>query len=179
MYTLLEATPALMNRLATIVIDKQYLHFSIAHFTIFSATSRERLHGHNVRIGVSITGEVDDNGLCFDYAVYKKILKALCAKYDEYTLIAKNSPHLRISEDDDFYYVEHNGINMPLLKTDTILLPVLNVTIEELAYYLLSELIADRGLLEELKIHAFEMRVSSGPDQWARCSWDKQSDTIN
>ncbi|MDG1905661.1 MAG: 6-carboxytetrahydropterin synthase [Arenicella sp.] len=167
-----------MNRLATIVIDKQYLHFSIAHFTIFSATSRERLHGHNVRIGVSITGEVDDNGLCFDYAVYKKILKALCAKYDEYTLIAKNSPHLKISEDDDFYHVEHNGINMPLLKTDTILLPVLNVTIEELAYYLLNELIVDRGLLDDLKIHAFETRVSSGPDQWARCAWDKKTDSI-
>lgn len=167
-----------MKRLTTIVIEKQYLHFSIAHFTIFSATSRERLHGHNIRIGVSITGEVDDNGLCFDYAVYKKILKELVARYDEYTLIAQHSPHLVIREVGDFYHVTHNGIDMPLLKTDTILLPVLNVTIEELAYFLLQELIADRAQINELKIHGFEMRVSSGPDQWARSRWDKASDQI-
>ncbi len=167
-----------MKRQTTIVIDKQYLHFSIAHFTIFSATSRERLHGHNVRIGVSITGEIDDNGLCFDYAIYKKILKELCARYDEYTLIAENSPHLSIEEDGDYYNVTHNGIVMPLLKTDTILLPILNVTIEELAIYLLKELIADKDLLDELKISAFEMRVSSGPDQWARARWDTASNII-
>ena len=162
-----------MNRLTTIIIEKQYLHFSIAHFTIFSATSRERLHGHNVRIGVSITGEVDDNGLCFDYAIYKKILKELCARYDEYTLIAKHSPHLTITEEGDYYHVTHNNVVMPLLKTDTLLLPVLNVTIEELAAYLLSELVADQALLEELKIHGFEVRVSTGPDQWARSRWGK------
>ena len=168
-----------MNRLTTIVIEKQYLHFSIAHFTVFSATSRERLHGHNVRIGVSITGEVDDNGLCFDYAVYKKILKELCAKYDEYTLIAQNSPYLTITENGDYYTVTHNNIDMPLLKSDTLLLPILNVTIEELALYLLKELTQDRKLLDTLKIHGFEVRASSGPDQWARSRWDKATDQFS
>ena len=168
-----------MNRLTTIVIEKQYLHFSIAHFTVFSATSRERLHGHNVRIGVSITGEVGDNGLCFDYAVYKKILKELCAKYDEYTLIAQNSPYLTITENGDYYTVTHNNIDMPLLKSDTLLLPILNVTIEELALYLLKELTQDRKLLDTLKIHGFEVRASSGPDQWARSRWDKATDQFS
>ena len=97
-----------MAKQATITIAKQVQHFSSAHFTIFSATSRERLHGHNFRLAVSITGDVDENGLCFDYAVYKKIIKDLCLKYDEYTLIAENSPYLNITSDDKFYYVEHN-----------------------------------------------------------------------
>jgi len=162
-----------MNRLTTIEIHKQYLHFSIAHFTIFSATERERLHGHNFRIAVSITGEVDDNGLCFDYAIYKKILQALCVRFDEYTLIAKNSPHLTISSDDQYYHVTHNGITMMLLKSDTILLPVLNITIEEMSKYLLDEVLDDHRLIDELKIHKFEMRVSSGPDQWGTSAWER------
>ncbi len=162
-----------MKKLTTIEIEKQYLHFSIAHFTIFSATSRERLHGHNVRIAVKITGEVDDNGLCFDYAIYKKVLKELCAGYDEYTLIAERSPHLTITEDGDFYNVVHNDIAMPLLKTDTILLPIRNVTIEELSHYLLEELLGDFKLVNELGVVAMEMRVSSGPDQWASAQWQK------
>lgn len=162
-----------MNRLTTIEIHKQYLHFSVAHFTIFSATERERLHGHNFRIAVSITGEVDDNGLCFDYAVYKKILQKLCVRFDEYTLIAENSPYLDIRSDDQFHHVTHNGITMPLLKTDTILLPVLNVTIEEMSKYLLDEVLGDHSLINQLKIHRFEMRVSSGPDQWGVSHWQR------
>ena len=165
-----------MSRLTTIEIAKQYLHFSAAHFTIFNAIERERLHGHNFRIAVAITGEVDNNGLCFDYAIYKKILEELCLRFDEYTLIAENSPHLKITSDETLYYVEHNQIVTPLLKTDTILLPVKNVTIEELSHYLLGQLLEDRKTVDELKIHALEMRVSSGPDQWAKHSWQRQDD---
>lgn len=162
-----------MNRLTTIEIEKQYLHFSVAHFTIFSATSRERLHGHNFRLAVRITGEVDDNGLCFDYAIYKKLLQQLCEKYDEYTLIAKHSPHLQIEEEGDYYQVTHNNITMPLLKSDTLLLPVRNVTIEEMSHYLLQEALGDHSLVDELKIVRFEMRVSTGPDQWGVAEWHR------
>ena len=163
-----------MSQLTTISIEKQYLHFSVAHFTIFSETERERLHGHNFRIAVSITGEVDNNGLCFDYAIYKKILQELCQKYDEYTLIAKCSPHLQIQEEGDYYLITHNNITQPLLRTDTLLLPIRNVTIEELSQYLLNEVLGDFKLVDELKIISFEMRVSSGPDQWGISRWDRQ-----
>jgi 6-pyruvoyltetrahydropterin/6-carboxytetrahydropterin synthase len=162
-----------MPILSSIEIEKSYLHFSAAHFTIFSATNRERLHGHNWRIAVEITGEVGDDGLCFDYAIYKKILKDLCSKYDEYTLIAEQSCHLEITEDDDFYYIKHDNRTQPLLKTDTILMPVKNVTIESLSQYFLSEMVKDQAHLDALKIHAFEMRVSSGPNQWGISRWSR------
>ena len=162
-----------MPILSSIEIEKSYLHFSAAHFTIFSATNRERLHGHNWRIAVEITGEIGDDGLCFDYAIYKEILKNLCARYDEYTLIADQSPHLEITQDSDYYYIKHDGRTQPLLKTDTILMPVQNITIESLSQYFLSELTKDQHHLDELNIHAFEMRVSSGPNQWGICRWSR------
>lgn len=161
------------QKLTTITIEKQYLHFSIAHFTIFSATERERLHGHNVRIAVEITGAINDNGLCFDYAIYKNELKALCARFDEYTLIAEQSPHLTISEEGDYYHVVHNGVDMPLLKTDTLLLPIRNITIEELSHYLLGELLGDFSLVNELEVQSMTMRVSSGSNQWASAHWER------
>lgn len=156
---------------ASIDIEKSYLHFSAAHFTVFSETNRERLHGHNWRIAVRITGTVDENGLLFDYAIYKEILKDLCAQYDEYTLIAENSPYLTITSNADFYFITHNGITQPLLKTDTILLPISNVTIESLAHYFLNLMVADKQRLLELNILEFEMRVSSGPNQWGIAQW--------
>ncbi|MBL4674141.1 MAG: 6-carboxytetrahydropterin synthase [Arenicella sp.] len=162
-----------MPTLASIEIEKSYLHFSAAHFTIFSATNRERLHGHNWRVAVEITGEIGDDGLCFDYAIYKQILRQLCAKYDEYTLIAEQSPYLKITEDSEFYYIEHDGRTQPLLKTDTILMPVQNITIEALANYFLLQMTEDKVHLDQLKIHGFEMRVSSGPNQWGICRWSR------
>lgn len=162
-----------MPILSSIEIEKSYLHFSAAHFTIFSATNRERLHGHNWRIAVEIECEMADDGLCFDYAIYKKILKDLCAQYDEYTLIAQNSPHLNITEDENYFFIEHNHITQPLLKTDTILMPVSNITIESLAHYFLEVMTDDKQQLDDLKIHAFEMRVSSGPNQWGIAKWQR------
>ncbi|MCH2191206.1 MAG: 6-carboxytetrahydropterin synthase [Gammaproteobacteria bacterium] len=163
-----------MKKVASINIEKSYLHFSAAHFTIFSATNRERLHGHNWRVGVEIGGYIDDNGLLFDYALYKEILKDLCHSFDEYTLIAEKSPYLDIKEDDDFFHVTHNGINQPLLKTDTILLPIENVTIESLAHYFLELLVKDEARLDELNIISFELKVSSGPNQWGIARWNKE-----
>ena len=162
-----------MSRLTTIEIRKQYLHFSAAHFTIFSATERERLHGHNWRVAALITGPVGEEGLCFDYAIYKNILCKLCEQYDEYTLIAKNSAHLTITEDDTYYYVQHADSKMPLLKTDTLLLPVNNITIEELSYYLLQQLIDDSVTLDKYQIQSLRLEVSSGADQWASSEWQR------
>jgi 6-pyruvoyltetrahydropterin/6-carboxytetrahydropterin synthase len=164
-----------MPQLASIEIEKSYLHFSAAHFTIFSATNRERLHGHNWRIAVEITGEVDENGLLFDYAIFKEILKDLCAQYDEYTLIAEQSPYLLIESDHQYHHVTHNDITQPLLKTDTILLPIKIVTIESLAHFLLEQVVSDENRIADLGVTEFEMRVSSGPNQWGIARWKKET----
>ena len=66
-----------MERLTTIYIDKESHKFSAAHFTIFSASERERLHGHNFSVAARIVAPVDANGLTGDYAVYKAQLKKL------------------------------------------------------------------------------------------------------
>ena len=49
----------------TIDILKEDIKFSAAHFTVFSATERERLHGHNFHVGLSVTAPVGSNGMCF------------------------------------------------------------------------------------------------------------------
>ncbi len=41
-----------------IEITKEALHFAAAHFTLFSATERENLHGHNFYVALEIEAEV-------------------------------------------------------------------------------------------------------------------------
>ncbi|MDB4151743.1 6-carboxytetrahydropterin synthase, partial [Pseudomonadales bacterium] len=66
------------TRYTTVEIAKQALNFSIAHFTIFSATEREDLHGHNFQLECKVTAPLGDDGLLFDYGILKKLLRALC-----------------------------------------------------------------------------------------------------
>ena len=163
-----------MTGLTTIEIRKDYLHFSAAHFTIFSATERERLHGHNWQVAALITGPVGDDGLCFDYALYKDILRDMCERYDEYTLIPENSPHLTVTEQDEYYRVVHHDSTMLLLKSDTRLLPVRNITIEEMAGLLLSELLAVPDTVEKFNLDSVRVEVSSGAKQWASSEWQRK-----
>ena len=49
-----------MERLTTLYIDKESHKFSAAHYTIFSATERERLHGHNYSVSARIVAPMGE-----------------------------------------------------------------------------------------------------------------------
>ena len=154
-----------------IEISKEDLKFSAAHFTIFSATERERLHGHNFKVSLLLTADVGDNGMCFSYVEIKKRLRKLCAGLDEYTLLPSESPYLRIAEEGDYYIAQFDGERLMFLKADTLLLPLRNTTVEEFARYLLQLLLGDAPFIETNDIRELTMKVSSGPGQWGSANW--------
>lgn len=160
-----------MDVTTTIELRKEDMKFSAAHFTIFSATERERLHGHDYRVGASITALVDDNGLSFPYQIFKQYLRTLCDELDEYTLIAARSPHLKIEDHGAFHDVHFAGQVIPLLKSDTLLLPIRNVTVEELSRYLLGKLVAMNALATGARIRSLTLSVYSGPGQSGSATW--------
>ena len=162
-----------MERLTTIHIDKESHKFSAAHFTIFSATERERLHGHNFSVAARLVAPVDDNGLTGDYAVYKQQIKKLCDALDEYTIIPAQSLYLSIDEEGDYFRVRHHQDVLLLLKKDTLLLPLRNTTVEDLSHYLLETLLEDKAFLEQQDIREIEVMVSSGPGQTGSSRWQR------
>ncbi|MBM69268.1 MAG: 6-pyruvoyl tetrahydropterin synthase [Haliea sp.] len=159
-----------MERLTTLYIDKESHKFSAAHFTIFSATERERLHGHNYSVSAKIVAPMGDNGFAADYNVYKRRLKSLCDALDEYLVLAGDSPHQRIEDADAYYRVHFASEEMLFLKTDTRVLPLRNATVEEFSRYLLQQLLlASEG--DDLR--EVELCVASGPGQKGCASWHK------
>lgn len=164
-----------MNQLTTIELSKEYLKFSAGHFTIFSSTERERLHGHNFAVSASIVAPVGDNGLCFSYGEFKAKLQSLCEALDEFMLLPGLSPHLKISETGNEYLVQFNGEQMRFLISDTLVLPIRNATVEEFARYLLSQLMKD-GDISTYDVREIEMKVSSGPGQWGSCQWSSDQE---
>ena len=157
-----------MERLTTLYIDKETHKFSAAHYTIFSAGERERLHGHNYSVSARIVAPVGDNGFSADYNVYKTRLKTLCDSLDEYMLLAGDSPFQQIDEDGSCYRVKFADDEMLFLQSDTQVLPIRNATVEEFSYYLLQKLrLASQG--EDLR--ELELCVASGAGQRACSVW--------
>ena len=73
-----------LARLTTLHIEKEAHKFSAAHYTIFSATERERLHGHNYFVSVRIVATMGDNGFSADYNVSRvgiRRIETLTQKY--------------------------------------------------------------------------------------------------
>ena len=156
--------------ITSIEISKDYLHFNSAHFTIFSATEREDLHGHTFYVTATVDSPVGDDGLAFDYNLFKTRLKALCDGLDEKVLLPERSPHLRLRREPDYLIAEFAEERIPFLPRDVLTLPVRNITVEELAPWFLDRL-RDDGAIAALPITRILIRVSSGPGQWAGAEW--------
>lgn len=158
-------------RLSTLSLCKEDMKFSAGHFTIFSASERERLHGHNFSVSALITAEVGENGMCFDYGIYKKIIRGLCDEWDEYFILPELSPHLAIERQGEMVFAHFNGERIPFLARDTLILPIANATLEEFSRLILERLCADSAALERFGVHELRVAVSSGPGQSADALW--------
>lgn len=159
----------------TIELFKEAMKFSAAHFTLFSRDSRERLHGHNFQVYVAVTMWRHPDGLTLDYRQLKNLILHLCSEWDEYLLLPTKSPYLTVTEREKEVDVVFNDQKMCFLKDDVKLLPISNITVEELSYLFLQEIQA-HPLIQKLEsIQAIKVKISSGNGQWGECEWCRES----
>lgn len=163
-----------MARFASLKIHKEELSFSAGHFTIFSATEREQLHGHNYYVSVTFTVNVKHNGLSFDYRYYKNKVLKLCQLLDRHFLLPSASPYLQLEENDEYWLAHFNHQKIPFLKEDVVILPISNITIEELSYWFLQHLLQDQDSLHAHAIHGINVEVFNGPGQSGGSSWVRE-----
>ena len=152
-------------RIFEIEITKESLHFSAAHFTIFGPSRRENLHGHNFRVRAVIEGEIGEDGLTFDYSIVKDALQKQCDFLDEKTLLPQFSPHLEVAEKQDYVWAKFDNETIPFLPRDVLLLPIRNITVEELSNWFLDQLLSNDEF-RKLPIHQIAIKVASGSGQW-------------
>lgn len=160
-------------KLTTITLYKEDMKFSAGHFTIFCATKRERLHGHNYQVRAEITSLVNDNGLTFDYRIYKDKIRALCRELNEYFLLPTQSPYLTLEEKDGQCLCFFNGERIPFLSSDVKLLPVANISVEALSHWFIDALTLDKATLKAHAIQKMVIHIGSGPGQCGSSTWEQ------
>lgn len=163
------------QQFSTIELSEESFYFSVAHFTLFSETERERLHGHNYRVHALFTAEISEYGITFDYGIYKQKLLKLCEQLNTYLLLPGNSPILKITETGLYYQVHFHTDEMSFLKKDVQILPLRNITLEELSQFFLQALISDSKTLKRCNIHEITVRISNGPGRFGSGYWKGNS----
>lgn len=108
---------------------------AIAHLvqTADEKSPCRRLHGHNLRVVVTINGEITNDGMVVDFRHIKEIIN----KLDHKTLIPGS---LVVNEEDGLLYIEtgFNKMALPIIDVKVLNLPV--ITAEMLAIYFVSEI---------------------------------------
>lgn len=155
----------------TIELQKPSMSFSAGHTTIFSATEREPLHGHRYEVYLAISTHIRENGLMFDYRYYKDKVQTLCKQLHQTFLMPTESPYLIYDEDETYYYFTFNKKKMIFLKEDITLMPLANITVEELSRWFIHELVQDEIALKRHQIAQLVIKIFSSPGQCASHTW--------
>ena len=142
-------------------VTKDYLVFASAHFITFAGHRCEGLHGHNYRVRVTIEGALDEESwFVFDFVTLKNIMRRLCDDIDHKVLLPLENPKIQLAEEGDSIKVAYEGKPRYVFpKTDCVLLPIPNTTVEMLAELLTNRLKAELDTKGASGLTAIEMEV--------------------
>ncbi len=150
----------------TIYLAKEPFKFSCSHFTVLSENTAERLHGHNYQLRMDVdVKDIDPNmGFAFDFNLIKPLIKAFCDRLDERILLPSKSKFVEVKKIGN--EIEARFMNKRYLfpQEDVYILPLTNMTCEELARYACNEFVLQMNKLPgwvSLHIHIEETRGQS------------------
>jgi len=123
-------------------VSKDYLKFSAAHFIAYPGF-RERLHGHNYRVSITVHGQLGTQGYVVDFGILKKIARRVCERLDERVLIPAASDCLEIAEDGENLVLRYERDEFRFPLSDVVRLPIVHSSVEELANYLSGEILRE------------------------------------
>jgi 6-pyruvoyltetrahydropterin/6-carboxytetrahydropterin synthase len=150
-------------------VYKQDFEFSAGHFITFGGRC-EKLHGHNYRVEVTLTGEVGPDFYLYNFSDLKPLVRQECKALDHRMLLATTNPLLQYKETKAEIEVTFGERRYLFPLSDVVLLPVENTTAELLAKYLLQRIRAgleQQGRPELVGLRQIELMVEEQPGQAA------------
>lgn len=155
-----------------IFLKRQDLKFSAAHFTIFDDQESEKLHGHNYFVYVIMEWGQDfqpQNGLLVDFDRLKRQLKQFLSEFDEKVLIPAHTDVV-VSSNENSLIVNFRERSYCFPKNEVRVLPIRNISVEELSQYLGRELLS---VWSDTHLDALIVGVEETPGQGAEWHWSR------
>ena len=150
-----------MSRFAIVELLDE-LKFSAGHFMVFSSEHRETMHGHDYELNVAFNTWIERNGMSFDCKYYKQKILKICQSLDYRFLLPSQSEYMQLEEAGDQWLLKFPAETISFLKNDVVVLPVSNITMEELSYWFLQQIVIDEDELRSHGIHGVRVQVRNG-----------------
>jgi 6-pyruvoyltetrahydropterin/6-carboxytetrahydropterin synthase len=158
-----------------VFVSKDDFKFNAAHFIAYPGF-RERLHGHNYRVSVRITGPVGRDGYVVDFGDIKRAARSVCAEMNERTMIPTESDCIEVEARDGQIALRcEDGSRFSFPEGDCILLPITHTSAEKLAAYVCRRLVESLDALAKRGVRSIEVGVAEVPLQEARYTLELQT----
>ncbi|NJE02768.1 6-carboxytetrahydropterin synthase [Thermococcus sp. MV11] len=125
--------------------------FDSSHFLVLPYESKcLRIHGHTYNVDVEIWGELNENGMIFDFNHLSKLIKLL----DHRILVSESWV---VKREKDVVIIEKNGKRLELPVDEAVILDKPNVTAEYIAEWF-AERIAEKAgdNVKRIKVRIWE-----------------------
>ncbi len=164
------------NKMATtdipkfrVLLQKEQLVFSSAHFITFAGDICECLHGHNYGLRAEVEGNLDENRYVIDFIAFRDALSELVKQLDHHVLLPTTHPMIHVDEQIDEVTVRFRKKRWVFPREDCMLLPIANTTAEEIAWWIATQL--KKKLYPQIgpRLSMLEVSVDENHGQWGSC----------
>jgi len=138
-------------------VTKDHLTFCSGHFITYEGNQCERLHGHNYKVAVEVSGPLDDNHYVFDFIALKRFTQQVSDELDHRMMLPTKSRQIKVETVGDQVNVSFEKKRWSFPLDDCVLLPIENTTAELLAQYIAGRL--RKSLLSECKFSPTTLSV--------------------
>jgi 6-pyruvoyltetrahydropterin/6-carboxytetrahydropterin synthase len=161
--------PVPINPTFRVLLQKEQLVFSSAHFITFAGDVCECLHGHNYALRAEVEGGLDENRYVIDFIAFRESLVELVKKLDHHMLLPKFHPRIQVHDDGEEVTVRFQNKRWVFPCEDCFLLPIANTTAEEIAWWFATEL--RRKLFPQIgtRLQFLEIGIDENHGQWGIC----------
>ena len=116
-------------------VEVSGIDFAAAHF-VSEGGSCEQLHGHNYHVTVTVSGEVDPQGMVIDFRKLKRRVRQLCKQWDHFILLPDKSKLIKTIQKAEQVEVQTPNGTYSFPTKDVRIINVVETTAEELARFL-------------------------------------------
>jgi 6-pyruvoyltetrahydropterin/6-carboxytetrahydropterin synthase len=160
-----------MSERFTVRIVKEQLVFCSGHFISYEGDKCERLHGHNYRVGVEVSGPLDENRYVFDFIALKRLMRAIVEELDHRMLLPLRNPLVRVEATESEVAASYRDRRWVFPREDCVLLPIANTTAEELARHIAGRVQVALSEQYGFQPDSLRVEVEEAPGQSAVYEW--------
>ncbi len=151
-------------------VTKDHLVFAAAHFITIGNEFCERIHGHNWRVAVEVTGPLDQNDYVFDFIALRDAAQQIVNELDHHVLLPATHPQLTLHHSEREIEVRYSDRRWVFPREECYVFPFRQTTAELIARWFAQRLYALTKDAGADQLHTLQVDIEENFGQWASCT---------